>query len=184
MAFYSEFVGFIALRVLVSGPSMLCSRAFSHLSFSHSPTAKFLFVSTCLAPAFSSSSFFSACSTESVLFIHPISIFSLPFALYIYHCAFKCTHTHICRVTPTNLYTCENHRVNSRWPSFLCIHFGLLTFPKESQVYNLPYFINHNCHYVFVPFGDFESKPHRWNPQERCGQWLFFLVFPTKSISY
>lgn len=35
---------------------------------------------------------FSACSTESGLFIHPISFFCV-FAYHIYHCAFSCTHT-------------------------------------------------------------------------------------------
>lgn len=39
-------------------PGFLALALFGRLSFSHSPSAEFLFVSTCLAPAFSSSSFF------------------------------------------------------------------------------------------------------------------------------
>lgn len=43
---------------------------------------------------------FSACSTESGLFIHPISFFFCVFAYHIYHCAFSCTHTHTCTQPP------------------------------------------------------------------------------------
>lgn len=89
MGFYSEFVDFIALRVSWLPQFLPCSAlallaACRPFAFAFAVGEIFVFVSTCLAPAFSSSSFllyfFFACSTESGLFIHPISIFFVPFA--------------------------------------------------------------------------------------------------------